>query len=142
MAEQYVVFGAKIACSCGLRESKVVLQKDHGVFIRKKEQINAKDKEGVQNIVPFGGCTSASNPSTQKTIQTMQAELDTEMGKGRCNAAAAGCAGACTPVITSVEWEEGYERTEVDEEKTVSDKSCTLTCQFGGKIKLLDAGQS
>lgn len=31
----YTVNGAKTVCNKGLRESKLVLQKDHGIFIRK-----------------------------------------------------------------------------------------------------------
>ena len=32
--DKYIVFGAKTECSMGLRESKLVLPADHGIFIR------------------------------------------------------------------------------------------------------------
>ena len=54
--DKYIVFGAKTECSMGLRESKLVLPADHGIFIRGKAQMHAKDCVSVTNVIPFGGC--------------------------------------------------------------------------------------
>ena len=56
-------------------------------------------------------------------------------------AVAPGCAGLCTPVITSVEWEDASEFTDIDEEKALMGR-CTLTCAHGGIIKITDAGRA
>ena len=140
--DKYIVFGAKTECSMGLRESKLVLPADHGIFIRGKAQMHAKDCVSVTNVIPFGGCRSAANPSTAAKMASMgvAAAIPTISGTFCTTAAPAPCAGICTPVITSVEWEDASEFTDIDDEKALMGR-CTLTCAHGGVIKITDAGQ-
>ena len=141
--DKYIVFGAKTVCSMGLRESKLVLNNDHGIFIRGKAQLNTKDKIENDNIVPFGGCKSAANPDTamkmaQKGISLSLPTFSSAFLMPPVNGL---CAGKCTPIITQVEWEDGNEYTDIDDEKALMGR-CTITCAYGGIIKITDAGQS
>ena len=140
--DKYIVFGAETECSMGLRKSRQVLPADHGIFIRGKAQMHAKDCMSPENVIPFGGCRSASNPSTALKMASMgvSAGVPTISGTFCAMAVAPGCAGLCTPVITSVEWEDASEFTDIDEEKALMGR-CTLTCAHGGIIKITDAGQ-
>lgn len=139
--DMYIVFGAKTECSMGMRESKLVLQKDHGIFIRDKAQLNVKDNKANDNVIPFGGCKSCGNPDTQKNMAAQGVTAPPSTGPlYAIPQAPVTCAGMCKPVITSPEWENGNEYTDVDDEKALLGR-CTLTCAYGGVIKITDSGQ-
>ena len=96
LEDKYIVFGAKTRCSMGLRESQLVLNADHGIFIRGKAQLHVKDKESITNVIPFGGCKSPSNPDTAKMMALRgltQGPLSFA-GTFCMPALASGCAGA------------------------------------------------
>lgn len=142
LEDQYIVFGAETECSMGLRKSKLVLPSDHGIFIRGKAQLHAKDCVEVQNVIPFGGCRSASNPDTAMKMASRGISLAApSINSVFCMPVPSlGCAGTCMPKITSVEWEDAHEYTDIDDEKALLGR-CTLTCAYGGIIKITDAGQ-
>ncbi len=142
LEDKYIVFGAKTKCSMGLRESQLVLDADHGIFIRGKAQFHVKDKEGIINVIPFGGCKSASNPDTAKemAMRGFTAAPLSFSGTFCMPSLLTGCAGKCTPLITAAEWEDGSEFTDIDDEKALLGR-CTLACAYGGIIQITDAGQ-
>ena len=144
----YVVSGAKTACTMGLRESKLVLHKDYGIFIKKKPQMTVADCKANNNVLPFGGCISPENPDTQKQMTLMGippvAKPVTSVEGAFCGGvvmvASAACAGQCIPVIVGSSWENGKEDTEIDDKQALLGRG-TLTCLYGGTITVTDAGQ-
>lgn len=152
--DTYVVHCAVTVCDMGLRESKLVLEKSHGVYLKEKAQVSIKDQLGMINVIGFGGCISAQNPSTIAAAQAMAAKVAAEKGvkfssdimdtltntgeDGRCTMT---CSGVCTPSIISPEWDNEKEDVTVGPGKKALLGEATLTCVFGGFIKVVETGQ-
>lgn len=146
----YVVNGAITKCSMGLRDSKLVLTNDHGIFIRKTPQATVMDCIAGKNVIPFGGCISMINPDTIKQMAGMpplavasnpfSSRVNSAFCTKVCYTAPNICAGKCTPIIVSDSWENGKDDTKIDGDKTLIGRG-TLTCLYGGIIILEDAGQ-
>jgi len=62
----YVVHGAKILCSMGSREARLVVPLDHGLLLEKKPQMTIDDRKSLTNIMCFGNCFSADNPRMEQ----------------------------------------------------------------------------
>lgn len=56
--DTYVVHTAMIRCSMGMRETYLVLDDTHGVFLRQQPQMTVDDSVGEVNVRCFGGCYS------------------------------------------------------------------------------------
>jgi len=52
----YVVRGARLSCKLGSVDSKLLMIKSHGVFLRNKPQCNINDRIPMKNIMSFGVC--------------------------------------------------------------------------------------
>ncbi|TCO68074.1 DUF4280 domain-containing protein [Marinisporobacter balticus] len=142
---RYVVHGAEIKCSCGLRTSKIVLPESHGEFIHDIPQLNVADSKPNINILPFGGCTSSENPSVrgkgrirsfiEKIIDFFCRKSEEEMNKEMAGKSA----GQCTPII-NMPWIGGKKDVLIEDQKALLN-TCTLTCIYGGRITITHSGQ-
>lgn len=150
----YVVHGAEIQCSCGLRKSNIVVPLSHGEFIRNFPQLNVEDRIPNKNILSFGGCTSPENPSVQAAADGMLEEarnrkkgfMDKVMDifckkseKETKQDLIKKCAGSCSPKI-NIPWIGGKEDVLIEGEKGLL-STCTLSCLYGGTITIDDDGQ-
>ncbi|WP_165000370.1 DUF4280 domain-containing protein [Anaerophilus nitritogenes] len=158
----YVVHGAEIQCSCGLRKSNIVVPKSHGTFIHDIPQLRVGDSKPNENILSFGGCTSPENPFVQEAAKNIVREVknreksfmdkvmdffckkpEEEVNKDFIGT----CAGVCKPAI-DMSWIDGKKDTFIvdnfeDEKEDYKAllSTCTLTCIYGGKIIITDDGQ-
>lgn len=150
----YIVHGAKTSCSCGLRSSHVVVPLSHGVFIHDIAQLNISDYKPYVNIQTFGCCISPENPSVQAAAEEVVQAVNKE-SKGFLNkvlshfcdssdevageSLVSQCAAACTPNII-MPWDNGKETVNLAGFQPLL-ATGTLTCLYGGVIKLESTGQ-
>lgn len=149
----YIVHCAEAVCDMGMRNSAVVLTRSHGVYLKNVAQMHIEDKE-EENIICFGGCFSPENPKTIEAAMEIEAQVEGETGvsfddqildvftiseedgKKHMN-----CVGECIPVIISEQWDSGKEDVFVEEERKALLGEATLTCKYGGIIKIIGSGQ-
>lgn len=154
LKDTYVVHCADTYCTMGLRASKIVLQKSHGVYLKKMAHMTVKDMEGVKNVICFGGCLSPENPKTIETAQKIAADIDEATRQdfrkkvndiftleAEDGTKYMQCAGECIPEIVSVEWDHGKEDVFVEKKEEALLGEATLTCKWGGIIKIITSGQ-
>ncbi len=150
----YIVHGAETSCSCGLRNSHVVVPLSHGVFIHDIAQLNIFDYKPYVNIQTFGGCTSPENPSVQaaaaaaaKAVNSKPKGFFEKVVSFFCGSSdeaaddsfVSQCAGVCTPIILAP-WDNGKETVRLAGFKPLLSTG-TLTCLYAGAIKLESTGQ-
>jgi len=153
----YVVHGAKMICSMGSREARLVVPLDHGVCLTKSPLMLDEDSKGLENIKCFGQCFSVENPNMkQEAVDTTnrynQAKSQTLWGKIKSffgvkpkevehvtDELTIQCICECIPEFVKT-WSDGHEKSLVDEKKTLI-QTCTITCLYGGIIKIVDNGQ-
>ena len=58
LKDTYVVHTALMRCSMGMRETYLVLEDTHGVFLRQQPQMTVEDCIGGVHVRCFGGCYS------------------------------------------------------------------------------------
>jgi hypothetical protein len=63
VTNSYVVHGASLKCTLGLKTAKLLTPVGHGVFIRGKKQANVLDMIPIINISSFSGCMITSPPT-------------------------------------------------------------------------------
>lgn len=154
LSNTYVVHCADTICSMGLRESKIVLRKSHGVYLKNRAQMTVKDQKGVVNVICFGGCYSAENPATIAEAENIAAKVKESTGEsfedqvkdifttqGEDGSKTMSCVGECTPEIVSVKWDKEKEDVSVESGQNALLGEATLTCKYGGIIKIIGAGQ-
>ena len=149
----YVVHGAVTNCSCGLRQSHVVVPISHGSFIHNTAQLTIQDFVPVKNVQIFGGCTSPQNPSVQAAAAAIVKKVNSEPKSFWEKVAGifcksdetsdasfvSQCAGACTPMIV-LPWSSGKKGVILDGARPLL-YDATLVCTYGGVIKLETSGQ-
>lgn len=125
----YVVHGAKLLCSMGSRDARLVVPIDHGVLLRNKPAMLAEDSLALSNIMCFGNCFSVENPNmeqaaidatnqyNEKKSKTVWGKVKSFFGLGPKEADSASkelkaaCICACQPSFPGgVMWEEGNEK--------------------------------
>ena len=154
----YVVHGARMICSMGSREARLVLPMDHGVYLRSHPQMTADDCAALTNIQCFGTCFSTENPKMKeaaiKAVESYNEEnpsfWDTVKGwfgiqpKEKkidpSKEMLAQCICECVPKITAQYWDEKNENTRVDGKPTLTQKG-VAACSWGGVIKIYVNGQ-
>lgn len=154
LKDTYVVHCAGTTCTMGLRQSKIVLRKSHGVYLKEYAQMTVQDQEGEKNVICFGGCISPENPNTMETAKNIAAEVKKSTGEnfekqvidfftleGEGGAKTMQCAGECIPEIVSVKWDHEKEDVSVEGNKNALLGEATLTCKYGGIIKIITSGQ-
>ena len=80
LSNTYVVHCADTVCTMGMRQSKIVLRKSHGVYLKNQAQMTVKDQEGVTNVICFGGCHSAENPATVAEAERIAEDVKKDTG--------------------------------------------------------------
>lgn len=151
--DTYIVHCAQTTCDFGMRPSMLVLNRSHGVFLKGMAQVAIQDCK-AENIICFGGCMSPENPSTIEAAKEIAKEVaeetqidfedqvadiftqESEDGKKTM-----ACFGECTPEIVSVEWDKEKEDVYVEPGKKALLGAATLTCKYGGIIRIVSTGQ-
>lgn len=155
----YVVHGAKMICSMGSREARLVLPLDHGVFLKDKPQMLATDYEALTNVMCFGNCFSTENPDMEQAAIKATNQYNETRRKGLFETIKgwfgvkpkevtsvseelkALCICECKPKFPQVDWTEGNEKSQIEEKNTLI-QSGVLVCDYGGIIKIVNNGQT
>lgn len=159
LKDTYVVHCAEIRCTKGMRESYLVLENTHGVYLKQMPALTVKDCVADTNLINFGGCYSIENPSTQeeaKKIKEMVEDAcpDTFTDKfGKCfcrgdkediqltNEGEFKVVGECLLALCAgQEWNYGKEKVTIDGEKPLMG-GAKLYCIYGGEIEIITSGQ-
>lgn len=155
----YVVHTARIECSCGMRESYLVLGATHGVITSQIPQMIVSDNVLDSNVINFGGCTSKENPTliaaAQKAAEEAQAEIaekksffdhvvefftgDKSKATDVQDSLLEQCVGECIAQFPQG-WAKGHEKVTINGESPLL-RRCELVCKYGGIITILLSGQ-
>lgn len=151
--DTYIVHCAQTACDYGMRNSMLVLEDSHGVFLKGQAQITIRDCK-PENIICFGGCMSPENPSTIEAAKEIARDVaeetdmnfedqvtDVFMQESEDGKQFMACYGECIPEIVSIEWDKEKEDVYVEPGKKALIGEATLTCKYGGIIKIITTGQ-
>ena len=155
----YVVHGAKLLCSMGSREARLVVPMDHGILLKNHPQMTADDSISLTNVMCFGNCFSTDNPAMEQaaidaTNQYNQEKSQSFWGKVKSffgvkpkvvdsasTELQALCICECRPCIPADSiWEESNEKSLIKGSKTLI-QPAVLVCQYGGVIRIIDNGQ-
>lgn len=155
----YVVHGAKLLCSMGSREARLVVPMDHGILLKNHPQMTADDSVSLTNVMCFGNCFSTDNPAMEQaaidaTNQYNQEKSQSFWGKVKSffgvkpkvvdsasRELQALCICECRPCIPADSiWEESNEKSLIKGSKTLI-QPAVLVCQYGGVIRIIDNGQ-
>jgi len=154
LKDTYVVHGAWTTCTCGIRKSRIVLEKSHGIFLKNRELMTVNDCK-PENIICFGGCYSMENPDTAAEAQKIQMAVEkdcpntftdtvmnffTKKGQKESSDAPLQVVGICNPKIISAEWDNGGNTVEVNGEVPLL-AGAKVHCLYGGEIEIIDSGQ-
>lgn len=157
--ETYVVHGAQVTCTMGMRPSAIILEETYGVYLRQQPQMTVGDSKN-SNIICFGGCYSMENPDTQKKAQEIKEEVDRrcpdtfldsvmnffcggDKGAGQQEASEESLRvlGVCTPNIAGgMEWDHGKDGVKTEGKETLLG-TAKLYCMYGGEIEIVHSGQ-
>jgi len=121
----HVCMGAALQCSFGVAPSSLVVLPVNRMMTSSVPAANIMDNVPMLNIMPFGMCTSPSNPTVA--------------------AATAAALGVLTPMpcipATTAPWAPGAATVLLANMPALDDTS-TLMCMWGGVIKVNFAGQA
>ncbi len=122
---KHVCMGAALQCSFGVAPSSMVVLPKNKVMTSYVPAANIMDNKPMVNIMPFGMCSSPSNPQVA--------------------AATAAALGVLTPMPcipnTVAPWAPGAPTVTLANFPALDDAS-TLACMWGGVIKVNMAGQT
>jgi len=125
MAQQ-VVMGATLKCSFGSTPSSlVVIQKATPHTVENKLAANIMDHISMANILPFGMCTTVSNPTVASATSAAMGVL-TPM--------------PCIPV-TPAPWIPGSPTVIINNALALNN-NCKCMCTWGGVISITSPGQT
>lgn len=156
----YVVHGAKVLCSQGSREARLVTPLDHGVLLGDKPQLVAGDSASLANVMCFGNCFSVENPNMAQAAVDATNRYNQEKSKGFWGTVKSWfgikpkvvtevskelqqlCICECEPSFPEgAVWEEGYDGSKIMNKETLL-QPATLVCNYGGVIRIIDNGQN
>jgi hypothetical protein len=119
-----VCMGASMMCSFGAAPSSLVVLPINRTFTNEVPDANIMDHIPMENIMPFGVCTTVSNPEVA--------------------AATAAALGVLTPMpcipVTPAPWVPGAPTVLLGNEPTLDDSS-KLMCAWGGVITFETPGE-
>jgi hypothetical protein len=119
-----VCMGAMMTCCFGMMPSTLVVPPTNRVFTNQVPDANIMDNIPMVNIMPFGMCTTPSNPAVA--------------------AATSAAMGVLTPVpcmpVTTLPWTPGALTVLLGNFPTL-DNTSTLTCMWGGVIQFTTPGE-
>ena len=125
-----VCMGAVLQCNFGMAPSTLVVSPENMVQSA-VPHANVMDHISMKNIMPFGMCTTQSNPAVAAAT----------------SAATAAALGVFTPTpapclpVTGTPWAPGAPTVFIANMPALNDTS-TLMCAYGGVITIKSAGQS
>ncbi|TVQ89729.1 MAG: DUF4280 domain-containing protein [Chromatiaceae bacterium] len=121
----HVCLGATLQCSFGLAPSTLVVLPDKMTNTSFVPAANIMDHKPLVNIMPFGACTTLSNPAVA--------------------AATSAAMGVLTPVpcvpVTPAPWAPGAPTVILGHLPALNNTS-TLMCTWGGVITVVNPGQA
>jgi len=115
-----VTAGAQLQCSFGAAPSILVVGPENRVMASKKPVGTIMDNVPMKNIMPFGMCSSLSNP-TVASATTAALGVLTPM--------------PCVPVIAAP-WAPGSPTALVGNKPALTD-TCKLMCNWAGQISVI-----
>ena len=154
----YVVHGAYAVCSCGSRQSRLIVPQCHGTYIHDMPILCLTDAASRTNVQGFGFCNSETNPKRAEKVTEILENvkksdnfIDKVMdffGIGKETPEAVDDVGknvliTCEPMFALGErWESFDEkiRLQINGMEALH-TGCQLICKNGGTITLLDDGQ-
>ena len=155
----FAVYCARMECSCGMRDSYLLMLPTHGVYTRQAPQMTAGDALARFNIPNFGGCKSEENPTRKSAAEEVARNANEAIaeeksaadfvakclsGGGKVDVADSlmeKCVGICRPCFPEgAQWKGGHEKVYVNGEQVLL-RRCTLRCNYGGQITILLSGQ-
>lgn len=120
---QLVCAGAQCQCSFGMALSALVVLPESMVTGESKPAATIMDNKPMVNVMPFGNCTSPSNPTVA--------------------AATAAAMGVLTPMpcvpVTTAPWVPGSP-TVLIKNKPALNNTSKLMCNWGGVIQITNPG--
>ena len=159
--ETYVVHTATIRCSMGMRETYLVLDNTHGVFLRQQPQMTVNDSVPGVNVRCFGGCYSMENPATKAQAESIQRAVEErcpdtfldsvlewftgnkkEVETQQAQEGVPRVVGECVPNIpVGTKWDNGKDSVETDGQQPLLG-GAKLRCIYGGEIEIITSGQT
>jgi hypothetical protein len=125
MMAQNLVNGAQLRCSFGTAPSSLTVLPAARVMMEQQPAANIQDNVPMVNILPFGLCTTVSNPQVAAATAAALGTLTPQ---------------PCLPATTAP-WVPGSP-TVLAGGKPAVQNSCQLLCQWGGVITASHAGQT
>lgn len=119
-----VVNGAILMCPFGVAPSTFVVTPENRVLSGNQPAANIMDFVPMKNIMPFGMCTTPSNPTVASATAAASGVL-TPM--------------PCIPVTTP--WKPGAANVLLGNMPAL-DNTCTCQCAWGGVITVTSPGQA
>lgn len=137
----YVVHGAKTVCSMGTSCARLIVPLSHGVYLRKKAQLNKGDCIGSVNINCMGVCLcSGAPPATmppEQLVNNIEAIFNAQQAQAKV-ANPATCL-PCVPLI-NMQWQNTKKGTLIEGKEALLNCS-VIQCAKGGTIIIVDDGQ-
>ncbi len=122
---QIVVNNATVQCSFGVAPSQLMVLPVNRVNVANQPAATVMDFAPMVNIMPFGNCTTLSNPTVASATAAAQGVL-TPM--------------PCIPVITGP-WNPGSPTVKIGTQSALNNQ-CMANCTWGGVIQVTNAGQA
>lgn len=124
MADSYVVTGAMMMCTFGMAPSSLVVLPVRTKMLSNVPRGNIMDFAPMVNIMPFGMCTTPSNPTVAAATAAAMGAL-TPM--------------PCIPAVTTP-WMPGNPMVLVQGQPALT-RTCCNMCMWGGQITFTTDGQ-
>jgi hypothetical protein len=122
---QNVVNGAMIRCSFGTTPSSLTVLPANRVAIGDQPAANIQDRVPMVNVMPFGMCTTVTNPQVAAATAAALGTLTPQ---------------PCIPA-TNAPWAPGSPAVKSGGQPVLQ-SNCQLRCQWGGVITVSNAGQA
>ncbi|MCP4360646.1 MAG: DUF4280 domain-containing protein [Chloroflexi bacterium] len=121
---QLVTNSAQATCSFGVAPSGLLITPENRVMASNMPAATIMDNIPMKNVMPFGMCTTPSNPQVAAATAAAQGVLTPQ---------------PCIPV-TSAPWTPGSPTVMIGN-KPALNNTCTLMCTWGGAITIISPGQ-
>ncbi len=121
---QEVIMSASLSCSFGTAPSSLVVPPAARVNASKQPAATIMDQIPMTNIMPFGMCTTPSNPQVAAATAAAQGVLTPQ---------------PCIPVTTAP-WAPGSPTVLIGSKPALNNTSKCM-CTWGGVISIVSAGQ-
>ncbi|MFW6063016.1 MAG: DUF4280 domain-containing protein [Chloroflexota bacterium] len=117
--------GATLQCSFGTTPSPLIVLPDSRVNGSKRPAATIMDNKPMVNVMPFGMCTTVSNPQVASATASASGVLTPQ---------------PCIPV-TPAPWAPGSPTVTIGK-KPALNNTCKLMCTWGGVINVTNPGQT